>query len=167
MNKLNDNLTKTNAKLTNAKEKMHNATTKRDTAVSEKKTAMSNLATKESAHKNVVKELLDAKKELANAGTKDVENLTRQLQQADFWVSRGDSVERYPEKERIKLAAFEEKKSSGFRSSPGHAALGEAICIAPAHRRGHQTSRPMKYTCSPLPTFSLTLFVANNHVMVN
>ena len=56
-----------------------------------------------------MKELLDTKKELANAGTKEVENLTRQLQQADFRASRGNSVERYPEKERIKLAAFEVK----------------------------------------------------------
>jgi hypothetical protein len=31
--------------------------------------------------------------------------------------------------------------SSGFRSSPGHAALGNAICIAPAHCRGHQNGR--------------------------
>jgi hypothetical protein len=45
-----------------------------------------------------MKELLDAKKELANAGMKEVENLTRQIQQADFWASRGDSVKRYPEK---------------------------------------------------------------------
>ena len=56
-----------------------------------------------------MKELLDTKKELANAGTKEVENLTRQLQQADFRASRSDSVERYLEKERIKLAAFEVK----------------------------------------------------------
>jgi hypothetical protein len=55
-------------------------------------------------------------------------------------VSRGDSVEHYPEKERIKLAVFEEKTSSGFRSSPGHAASGKAVCIAPAHCHGHQTS---------------------------
>ncbi len=27
---------------------------------------------------------------------------------------------------------------SGFRSSHGHAALGNAICIAPAHRRGNR-----------------------------
>ncbi len=50
----------------------------------------------------------DAKKELASAKM-EVENLTRQLQQADFRLSRGDSVECYCEKERIKLAAFEEK----------------------------------------------------------
>jgi hypothetical protein len=52
--------------------------------------------------------LSDAKKELANAKNK-VENLTRQLQQSDSWLPRGDSVKRYHEKERIKLAAFEEK----------------------------------------------------------
>jgi hypothetical protein len=28
--------------------------------------------------------------------------------------------------------------SSGFRSSPGHAASGDAVCIALAHRSGHQ-----------------------------
>jgi hypothetical protein len=27
--------------------------------------------------------------------------------------------------------------SSGFRSSPGHAALGNVLCIAPADRHGH------------------------------
>jgi hypothetical protein len=27
--------------------------------------------------------------------------------------------------------------SSGFLSSPGHASLGDAVCIAPAHRHGH------------------------------
>ncbi len=57
--------------------------------------------------------------------------------------------------------------SSGFRSSPGHAALGNTICIAPAHRRGHQNGRRMRYICSSLPNFSLTLFVAKDHVMVN
>ncbi len=31
--------------------------------------------------------------------------------------------------------------SSGFRSSPGHTTLGDAVCIAPAHRRGHQNGR--------------------------
>jgi hypothetical protein len=57
--------------------------------------------------------------------------------------------------------------SSGFLGSPGHAALGDAICIAPAHRRGHQNSQWMNYICSLLSTFSLTLFVAKDHVMVN
>ncbi len=31
--------------------------------------------------------------------------------------------------------------SSGFRSSPGHTTSGNAVCIAPAHRRGHQNGR--------------------------
>jgi hypothetical protein len=31
--------------------------------------------------------------------------------------------------------------SSGFQSSPGHAALGNAICIALAHHRGHQNGQ--------------------------
>jgi hypothetical protein len=57
--------------------------------------------------------------------------------------------------------------SSGFRSSPGHAALGGAVCIAPVHRCGHQNGRRMRYICSLLPTFSLTLFVAKDHVMVS
>jgi hypothetical protein len=34
--------------------------------------------------------------------------------------------------------------SSGFRSSPGHAASGNAICIAPAHPCGHQNGRRMR-----------------------
>jgi hypothetical protein len=38
--------------------------------------------------------------------------------------------------------------SSGFRSSTGHAALGNAICIAPAHRCGHQNGRQMRSICS-------------------
>ena len=83
-------------------------TIKKDTAVSEKKTAMSVLATKAKAHKKVKKELSDAKKELANA-KKEVKNLTRQLQQADFRPSRGDSVAQDCKKETIKLATFEEK----------------------------------------------------------
>ncbi len=31
--------------------------------------------------------------------------------------------------------------SSGFRSSPGHAALGDAVCIARAHCRGHRNGQ--------------------------
>ncbi len=111
MNKLNYNLTKTNTKLTNATEKICKATIKRDTAVFKKKAAMSNLATKASEHKKIVKELLDAKKESAHA-KKVFENLTRQLQQAEFRPSRGVSVKRYHEKERIKLTAFEEKTAT-------------------------------------------------------
>jgi hypothetical protein len=49
--------------------------------------------------------------------------------------------------------------SSGFRSSLGHNALGNAVCIALAHRRGHQTGWRMRYIHSSLPTFSL-IFLA-------
>ena len=68
MNKLNDNLTKTDVT-----KKMCKATFERDTTVFKKKIAMSNLATKASALKKVKKELLDNKKELANA-KKDFES---------------------------------------------------------------------------------------------
>ncbi len=40
--------------------------------------------------------------------------------------------------------------SSGFQSIPGHAALGDAVCIALAHRRGHQNGRRMRCICSSL-----------------
>ncbi len=56
--------------------------------------------------------------------------------------------------------------SSGLQSSPGHAASGNAVCIPLAHRRGHQNGQRMRYIRSSLPTFSLTLFVAKDHVMV-
>ncbi len=38
--------------------------------------------------------------------------------------------------------------SSGFQSSPGHTTLGNAICIAPAHRRGHQNGWRTRCICS-------------------
>ncbi len=57
--------------------------------------------------------------------------------------------------------------SSGFRGSPGHATLGGAVCIALAHRRGHQSSLWMRYIHSLLPTFFLSLLIAKDHVMVN
>jgi hypothetical protein len=37
--------------------------------------------------------------------------------------------------------------SSGFWSSPGHAASGNAVCIAPAHRHGHQNGRRTRCIC--------------------
>jgi hypothetical protein len=42
--------------------------------------------------------------------------------------------------------------SSGFWSSPGHTALGDAIYITLAHRCGHQNGRRMRCIClSSLP----------------
>jgi hypothetical protein len=43
------------------------------------------------------------------------------------------------------MAAF-----SSFRSSHGHAASGDAICIAPAHRCGHQNGWRMRCICLSL-----------------
>ncbi len=40
--------------------------------------------------------------------------------------------------------------SSGFRSSPGHAALGDAICIALVHHHGHQNGQWMRCICLSL-----------------
>ncbi len=55
--------------------------------------------------------------------------------------------------------------SSGFQSSPGHAASGDAICIAPAHCHGHQNGQQRKCICSLLLPFCLTLLGAKDHVM--
>jgi hypothetical protein len=41
------------------------------------------------------------------------------------------------------MAAF-----SGFLYSPGHAALGNAICIAPLHCHGYQNGQQRRYICS-------------------
>jgi hypothetical protein len=49
---------------------------------------------------------------------------------------------------------------SGFWSSPGYAALGNVVCIAPAHRRGHQNGRRMRGICSPPPPFLFAVIVA-------
>ena len=119
-NKLNDNLTtKTNAKLNDAFKKMRKPTSKKDTAVSQKQkeTVMSNLVVKASALKKfkIKKELLDAKKELANT-KKGWESYKKALQQYDSWPSRGDSIEHYWEKERIKLSVFEGKTATSHRN---------------------------------------------------
>ncbi len=57
--------------------------------------------------------------------------------------------------------------SSGFWSSPGHAALGKAICIAPAHRHGHKNGQRRKNFLMPLSILSLTIALAKDHVMVH
>ena len=35
--------------------------------------------------------------------------------------------------------------SSGFRCSPGHAILGDVVCIAPLHRHGHCNGQQRRY----------------------
>jgi hypothetical protein len=49
--------------------------------------------------------------------------------------------------------------SSGFWSIPGHAALGDALCIAPADRHGHQNGQQPRNMLMPL----LILSMDNNH----
>ncbi len=50
--------------------------------------------------------------------------------------------------------------SSGFQSSLGHAALGNNICIAPVHCRGHQNGRQTRCICSSLLILSSAITVA-------
>ncbi len=57
--------------------------------------------------------------------------------------------------------------SSGFRWSPGHDALGDALHIAPAHRHGHWNGPRRRYIPSPPPPISTAVVVAKDHVMVH
>ncbi len=50
--------------------------------------------------------------------------------------------------------------SSGFPGSPGHAASGNAVCIAPEHRRGHQNGQRRRCICSSSSILSLTITIA-------
>ncbi len=50
--------------------------------------------------------------------------------------------------------------SSGFWNSPRHAPSGDAICIAPACRRGHQNIRRMRCIYLPPPPFLFAVIVA-------
>ncbi len=52
--------------------------------------------------------------------------------------------------------------SSGFRSSPGHAALGNAVCIAPAHCHGHQNGQQRRCICLLSSILCLTLLIAKS-----
>jgi hypothetical protein len=38
--------------------------------------------------------------------------------------------------------------------SPGHAALGDHVCIAPSHRHGYQNGQQKWYICLMLPPFA-------------
>jgi hypothetical protein len=50
--------------------------------------------------------------------------------------------------------------SSGIQSSPGHAALGDAHCIAQVHLEGLQNGLQRKYISMSLSIFSSTITVA-------
>jgi hypothetical protein len=57
--------------------------------------------------------------------------------------------------------------SSGFQSSPGHAASGDAVCIAPAYPRGHQNGQQGRCIHFLPPLFLLAIIIAKDHVMVH
>jgi hypothetical protein len=57
--------------------------------------------------------------------------------------------------------------SSGFRSSPGHAALGDVLRIAPVDSHGHQNGQQWRNMLMPLLILSSTITVAEDHVMVH
>ena len=59
------------------------------------------------------------------------------------------------------------RPTSGFRSSPGHAALGDAACIASTPPHGHQNVLRRRCIRSLLPPFSLGVIIAEDHVMVH
>jgi hypothetical protein len=54
--------------------------------------------------------------------------------------------------------------SSGFRSSPGHAALGDAACIASTPPHGHQNGLRRRCIRSSPPPFLLGVIIAKDHV---
>jgi hypothetical protein len=57
--------------------------------------------------------------------------------------------------------------SSGFRCSPGHAALGDAPCITSMPLHGHRNDQQQRCICSLPPPFSLGVIVAKDCVMVH
>jgi hypothetical protein len=58
--------------------------------------------------------------------------------------------------------------SSGFRSSPGHTALGDALCIALADRHGHQNGQQWRnMLMAPSSLSSTSTVVAKDHAMVH
>ncbi len=57
--------------------------------------------------------------------------------------------------------------SSGFWSSPGHAKLGNAICIASAHPQGLRNGPWWRCILSSLLILLLTITIAKKHVIVN
>ena len=56
--------------------------------------------------------------------------------------------------------------SRGIRCSPGHAALGDATCIASTHPHGHQNGLGQSYNCLLPPPSSLCIIIAKDHAIV-
>jgi hypothetical protein len=57
--------------------------------------------------------------------------------------------------------------SSGFWCSPGHAASGDAACIASKPHHGHQHGPQRMGISLPPPPIPLGIIVAKDHVMVH
>ena len=57
--------------------------------------------------------------------------------------------------------------SSGFRCSPGHAALSDAACSASTPHRGNRNGPQWRGICSPPPPILIGIIVAKDHVMVH
>jgi hypothetical protein len=58
-------------------------------------------------------------------------------------------------------------ESSGFQGSPGHAVLGNAVCIAPMYSHGHRNGLQWRCICFLLPLILITVIVAEDHDMVD
>jgi len=56
--------------------------------------------------------------------------------------------------------------SSNFQCSPGHAASGNAACIASTPPHGHWNGLQLRWICSLPPPFSFGIIVAKENVMV-
>ncbi len=57
--------------------------------------------------------------------------------------------------------------SSGFRGSPGHGALGNAVCIPPMPSHGHQNIPWWRCIRFSPPPFLLAIIIAKDHVVVH
>ena len=57
--------------------------------------------------------------------------------------------------------------SSGFGSSPGHAASGDAACIASSPPHGHQNGLRRRLFCLSPPPFQPDIIVTKDHVMAH
>jgi hypothetical protein len=68
---------------------------------------------------------------------------------------------------RYRVSSRPMAASSGFRCSPGHAALGDAACIASTPRHGHQHGPQRRGIGSPPPPISFGIIVAKDHGMVH
>ena len=109
MVKLKEDLSKTKSKLVNVSEKLREAVFGQDAATAKEKTTSKTLKTTQKELNNAKKELAEAKEVLLK---KEVESgASGRGRSGSRNETRGDSMERLREKERIKLDAFELKSA--------------------------------------------------------